>query len=390
MLSAAGLSMAMSPVEASLSPSYYKPSSPQEHSRSLSLPAEKPLYTIIDSLDSKELEKSGFLKGFTYLEFGYDGLGQDIESYREDTVGPILDRMKQNGANSVSYVFPYFQQGPFDSEMTITKDVTPKDEVLRAFAQEAHERGLEVILRPIMYLEDDSQYWRGQIQPSDPGAWFESHGEVMGHYVELAEEEGIEYFSFGSELTSMESPAYTSYWNEILEKADKNYSGKMLFSINWGSLIYGVGINTELLTNPAIDQIGLSYYYEHWDVPSGATPDQLLASMNDLPLFEIETLHNLTGKHILIVEAGATSTPAPWQRPWSMPGGPVFQEDQATYFQALCDAVVENPKLPYVSGVQTWTEGASSLEVDPATHTGFEVFNKEAEEAVKDCFTEDK
>lgn len=388
-LSTAGFSAAISPVDSASQINYNKqPHYAKAHDASFATDVK---YNIIGQESSQELETQGnFLKGFTYLEFGYAGLGDDLDEYRNETVGPILDRMKQDGANSVSYVFPYLQVGPFDSEMTNETDVTPKEDVIRAFIQEAHKRNMEVIMRPIMYLEDDSQYWRGQIQPSDPEKWFESHGKIMADYIKLAQEERVEYFSFGSELTSMEDPKYNQYWFNILDEASLNYDGEILFSINWGSLIYGTGVNAELLGSPAIDQIGLSYYYEHPDVPSGASPDRLLESMNNLPRYEIEALHDLTGKDIIIVEAGATSTSAPWQQPWNMPDGPIDQRDQSTYFQALCDAVVNNPELPYVVGVQTWTEGAVSLEIDPATHIGFEVFNKKAEQAVKDCFTEDK
>jgi hypothetical protein len=390
-LSTAGFSAAISPIEATAQANYYDNYSYSHFAEALPDPSPKEtLYTVIGQENSQEIEKqSEFLKGFTFLEFGYEGLGEYMDAYREDVVGPVLDRMKKDGANSVSYVFPYYQAGPFDSEMSLDNEVTPKDEVIRAFVNEAHERNLQVILRPIMYLEDDSQYWRGQIQPDNPQKWFASHGEVMNHYVELAQEEDVEYFSFGSELTSMENPEYTSYWNEILTKADNDYDGKILFSINWGSLIYGTGINTELLSNPAIDEIGLSYYYEHPDVLSGASEKELLQSLNDLPLYEIKTLNELTGKDILIVEAGATSTDAPWQHPWSTPSGKPNQQDQATYYEALCEAVVGREDLPFIVGVQTWNEGATSLDIDPKTDIGFEIFNKEAEQSVKECFTDE-
>lgn len=388
-LSTAGFSAAISPVEAASQVPYHE-ATPQYAKAPEVSSLDVPVYTVIGQENSKEVESQGeFLKGFTYLEFGYEGLDEKIDTYGKDIAGPVLDRMKKDGANSVSYVFPYYQAGPFDSEMSLTNEVTPSDEIIRDFVKEAHKRDLQVILRPIMYLEDDSQYWRGQIQPNDPEQWFASHGQVMNHYVKLAQEEGVEYFSFGSELTSMENEAYTEYWNEILTKADEEYDGKILFSINWGELIYGTGINTELLSNPAIDEIGLSYYYEHPDVPTGASEQELLDSLNNLPLQEMKTLNEMTGKDILIVEAGATSTDAPWQHPWATPNGNPNQKDQATYYQALCDAVVDREDLPFISGVQTWAEGAGSLDVDPKTNIGFEIFNKEAEQSVKDCFTEE-
>ena len=160
-LSTVGFTTAISPVEAGSQAIYSDNSSHSQYVEPLSYssPSEQ-LYTVIGQENSQEIEKqSEFLKGFTYLEFGYEGLGEYMDAYRDEVVGPVLERMKKDGANSVSYVFPYYQAGPFDSEMSLTNEVTPKDEVIRAFVQEAHERDhiANIIIDEILAEEDVKQ-----------------------------------------------------------------------------------------------------------------------------------------------------------------------------------------------------------------------------------------
>lgn len=387
-LSTVGVSTALSPVaEGDVIATFPEPN-PSHTIPQQFFPSDETVmpYTLLSNNEQKEAEReTPFLKGFNYIEFGYEGLGTNIDEYRYETAGPILDRLKSDGANSVTYIFPYKQEGPFDSSMTIDPLITPSDEVIRAFVQEAHARDLQVILRPFMKLVDNSQHWRGQIAPNDPEQWFASHEAVMQHYLQIAQEEGAEYFSFGSELTSMEQEQFTPYWSEILDEADAMYDGKILFSINWGHYIYGDGVNKELLSHPAIDEVGLSFYYEYKDVPPRAEKSAFVDAMSASPIMEMKKIHEDTGKNIIIVEVGTTSTE--WSgKPWSGSQGGVYQEDQATYLAAACDAVIFNEELPFVSGFQVWQVDAGSLYTDPQTDTSFEVMNKLSEQAIVDCF----
>jgi hypothetical protein len=333
----------------------------------------------------ESLQTGRFEQGFAYIEFGYQGLGEDIPGYRRE-VGNFLDRMKQNGANSVSYITPYFQDGPYDNSMYIDPVETPNAEVIRAFVQEAHERDMAVIMRPFMHLRDNSQFWRGQIQPTDPEAWFRNHEQVMDHFLAIAQAEGVEYFSYGSELTSMENPAFTDNWEQIFSNAREEYNGKLMFSTNWGATIYGNGINRELMSSPNLDIIGLSYYYEHPQVPSGGPKEALVASMNNLPVQEMVQMHEETNMPIMIVEIGATSIPQPWAEPWNTPNTVPYESDQALYFDAACEAVVNNEQLPFVVGMQIWQVEAGSPYLNPAVDTTFDPTNKAAEVVIAECF----
>lgn len=340
----------------------------------------------VDTESAEILPNHPFQQGFAYVEFGYEGIGNDIPGYRQE-VGKVLDRMKDNGANSVSYITPFVQEGPFDSTMQLDPVVTPPAEIIRSFVEEAHSKDMSVIMRPFMHLRDNSQYWRGQIQPSDPEAWFASHQEIMNHFLMIAADEDVAYFSYGSELTSMESPMYTDYWLNIFKDAKNNYDGNLMFSTNWGATIYGDGINQELFSSPDIDVIGLSYYYEHPQIPSGGPKEALVVSMNDVPVQEMTTIHEQTGMPIMIVEIGATSVPQPWAEPWNTPNTAPFESDQALYFDATCEAVVNNEDLPFVIGYQVWQLEMGSPAQDPLQDTSFDPTNKQAEIVIAECFT---
>jgi hypothetical protein len=112
------------------------------------------------------------------------------------------------------------------------------------FIKWTREQNLTVQIRPILFVVKELQgltpytseengktinWWHGNIQPSDPLAWFKSLKEYHDIYLNIASEANIEFYTIGAELYSMsvgiqgEWPQYpvgfAKEWNHFLSYA---------------------------------------------------------------------------------------------------------------------------------------------------------------------------
>ncbi len=329
----------------------------------------------------KELPE--FQSGMCYLEYGFEGQDEGLDIYRKET-GLVLDRLVKNNINTVSYVFPLFQDSWTSTTVYPDPIKTPSTKTMEAFISEAQKRKLAVMLRPIIdesaIIADptpsDVDKWRGNIQPTDPSAWFASYGNEIVNIAKIAQRTGVESLSIGAELNSMEQ--YTSHWKEMLHNIEKVYSGEKVYAMNWGALYHGT-TNPELLI--AVDRVGIDAFYPH-DLPEGASEEQIQKSWEKFGLIEIELMEIITGKKPFLAEIGVRSQDGSYRQPfvWNDPTEEVNEDDQATFFQATCDKV-----LPQVSGWFVWAVGRNSLGVDPKIDETFDPTNKKSEKVIADC-----
>ena len=171
---------------------------------------------------------------------------------------------------------------------------------------------------------------------------------------------------------------YTDSWMQLISDVEKRYSGEKVYAMNWGGLYYNV-------TNPdflrAVDRVGIDAFYKH-NVPSGSDAESIEKSWREFGLIEIQMMKDLTGKEPFLAEVGTRSQIGSWQNPplWKDETAPVDQNDQATFYEATCQAV-----LPEVSGWYPWALGRNSLSIDPAIDFSFDPTNKKAEKVIRNC-----
>jgi len=115
-----------------------------------------------------------------------------------------------------------------------TSDADPA--VLTDEISAAKRRGLKVvlILRVALEhaLEENLFYWHGMIHPKSDqqiGQWFESYGEYVLEFAEMAEAQGIDVLGLGSELNSLSSttqvtelPPLEEYFYNLEKQAREN------------------------------------------------------------------------------------------------------------------------------------------------------------------------
>lgn len=325
-------------------------------------PTPVPVVRVTDP----RLGPQDFQKGIAVVIYGND---REFETKTEK----LLDHLASLGINSISLVFPFFQDNWTSSKVWVDEELTPSEERLRLFIRESQRRGFTVMLRPILdeaSLIPDGE-WRGSIKPQDKDAWFESYTNLILGYAKLAEEEKVEILNIGTELTSLEDE--TNKWLNLLKAVRAVYPGQVTYSSNWG-ISYNVGFWDKL------DFISVDAFFK-LDVPEQTTVEELVAAWQPW-IKQMEAARAPFNKPIVFTELGTRSQRGSQRRPWLWDQGtPIDLETQRIYYAAACQA-----SLKLVNGIYWWFTGLN-LPPEPTQDPGFNPLGKPAAEEIKECFS---
>lgn len=243
---------------------------------------------------------------------------------------------------------------------------TPTDASVLAAAREARRLGLTVAIKPHVDVADGS--FRGEILPTDRGAWFTSYGELVDRYAELAERAGAKYFVIGTELTSMS--ADEAAWRELIARARERFSGKILFAANW---VEGA---EQVSFWHALDGIGIDAYMPLGDDPAPSV-EQLVEGWR--PYAErIEALNERWRKPVLFTELGYESRLGAAAR-IDQGSAPLSERAQADAYEAAFEAL---SPLPFFRGIWWWEWSAEGIGIGPGDG-GFSPEGKQAADVLE-------
>lgn len=166
----------------------------------------------------------------------------------------FLYDIKRLGASHVGFVISWYQKDVRSTKIERHPAKTVSDARLITTILQARARGLRVFLLPIVRLKERGpDDWRGVIKPTQLDAWWRSYRSYILHYVQIARNHGVELFSVGSELVSME--AHQDRWLRLIRNIRRLFPGPLVYSANWD--------HYEPVTFwHALDYIGISNYYE--------------------------------------------------------------------------------------------------------------------------------
>ena len=89
--------------------------------------------------------------------------------------------------------------------------------------------------------------WRGDFNPSNPDAWFQSYTQFITHYARIAQEEGVEGFVMGTEFKTLTTNrAHDARWNAVIAAVRAMYTGILTYAAN--------------ATFPADEFVGVSFW----------------------------------------------------------------------------------------------------------------------------------
>ncbi len=165
-----------------------------------------------------------------------------------------INEIATTGANTLSLVVTAYQENAESNSLFIDARKTPPDERIKKLITHAHKTGLQVILVPIVLLEDArAKEWRGAIEPRNWDAWWEDYTNYITHYAKLAQSRNAEVVIVGAELLSTEHQEQR--WRELIKQVRKIYNGLLCYSANWDHY-------RAVKWWDALDIMGMTTYYD--------------------------------------------------------------------------------------------------------------------------------
>lgn len=279
-----------------------------------------PAFLILVSLMPSDL--NAYQKGIALGLYAKD----PAHSYESE-----IKEIKETGADHVSLVVSWYQKDIHAAEIyprweRVSDFETVSDSKIVQVIRQAHRVGLKVFLFPILRIEERKEKeWRGSLEPRDAGEWLTSYRGFTLHYARLAAENGVELFSVGSELCSMENNL--KFWKKLIAEIRLFYSGKLLYSANWDHY-------KKIKFWEDLDYLGLNGYYELAD---GSSP-----TIHEITKKWWEIENDITSwqerhrKKIIFTEIGYPSMDGGCRKPWDYTReAEVDLQEQALCYEAF-------------------------------------------------------
>lgn len=251
-----------------------------------------------------------------------------------DAVVGDIPRLAADGVNLVSIYVTQYIDSP-TSNTVKSGTFTPSDSELEAAIDLAHANGMAVQLAPTVWTVQP-YVWRGAYYPSNVSQFFDSYRSMMNHYAELAESNGVELLTVGSEYTTLEH--YGSQWRHVISDVRQRYSGLTTYmavtqrvaKVKWWD---------------ALDFIGVSPYYS-LSFAAKPTYDEMRAAWLNRWMPFVHHISTRFGRPVLFNEIGYLSAQGAAAAPYkSATNQPASQQVQADAYAALLDAATAEPWL---------------------------------------------
>lgn len=303
-------------------------------------------------------------RGFSYTPWQKDallGAGSDQS---------ILN-MKADGVDAVALNVWWFQ----DDERSdrITEDFTRYSaslESVRHAIRFLHANGMKVLLKPMVDCRNG--VWRGRIRPSP--SWFAGYQGFITLWAGIAEQEGVETFSIGCELSMTQS--WAREWRRIAAAVREVYHGPLTYAANHGS-------EQAVQWWDAVDFIGIDAYYALTirNDPTARQLDRAWASRRDR--IAAWRKSRWPAKQVIFTEVGYRSVDGANRSPWDYTSkGKLDLQEQADCYGALFSALWDEP---WWGGAFLW-----NWETDPeaggALDPGYTPQHKPAEQVLRSYY----
>src|SRR5688500_6220064 len=180
--------------------------------------------------------------------------GQTIEPA---VLNQSLDNMAAVGVDHVAVNVFWFQENINSTQVAPNYNLySPQATTVEQIIDAAHQRGLAVMLRPMVDLANDPTRWRGQI--TGGSAWFNNsggYGDFLRQMADVAQAKQVEILSVGAELEATASQ--TANWQNLVASVRSRYSGSLTYGANWGN----PAIQSPIAWWNDLDYVGIDAYY---------------------------------------------------------------------------------------------------------------------------------
>jgi hypothetical protein len=288
--------------------------------------------------------------------------------------GETIQRLKKLGVDAVSLTPFGFMRSPADDTVHLNTHSGESDQALAAAAKQAHAAGMQVMLKPHVWIHRGDWIGAQVITEDSWPRWFESYRAFILHYAELAQREKMDWLVIGTEL-SRAAVRDRARWAALIGEIRRVYKGSITYAANW---------NEEgVVFWDLVDALGVQLYEPPTD-KRGASLDELRAGWKKI-VARLDALSARTGKKILVTELGYRATrdahvaPSTW--PESERNAPFDGEEQARCYRAALEALMG---AKWCTGVYVWKWFTDSR--DEQGPTDFSPAGKPAEKVLGEMY----
>jgi hypothetical protein len=302
-----------------------------------------------------------------------------------------VDRIAALGVTWVAVMASVMQDTFASTRLYQDFEFTPDDHELEQIIARFRERGIRVMLKPMVECHDSS--WRGNINFPDGDQqiqgrvanywdpWFESLRRSVVHYGRLAARAGCEAYCIGCELYLAEQAGHNARWGRVVASAREVYSGPLVYDAQPPTLL-------DLAEPPAwlkaLDAVCISYYSSAADRP-GATVAEMVEKLRPTVAGLRRASEKLGGLPLIFGETGCRSLAGGAREPANYrPSGAYAPEEQANFLDAMCSLFWDEP---WWLGFYWWKwdeqQHRPHYHADPAGDTGFTLAGKPAAEVLR-------
>ena len=311
-----------------------------------------------------------FQKGMHYVTWSKEG-------YNTENSDQSLAKINSLGANWVAVLTTWYQDTCFATKIRPTQK-TPSDASIVRAIKAAHANNMKVMLKPHLDILDESYGgWRGEIacaRETDWQEWFKSYKEFIMHYVKIANENNVEMFCVGTELSEA-TLSKPEEWRKLIKEVRKVYKGQLTYAANWNDEYLGITFWDEL------DYAGIDAYFPLSD-KERPTYEELMEAWKKWAN-EIEKWQARINKPVIFPEVGYHSSEYAAKEPWTHASGSAVDiELQVDCYKAMIETFW-NKKWFY--GMYWWDWG-TSVKMGGKMNRGFTPQNKPAEDLLKEWY----
>ena len=313
--------------------------------------------------------------GPTISNFDYKGITHVSWSngeYSSSTGTSAQDALAATGANWVGVLVTQYMATRTSNTISTP---TPSDTDVVAAIQELHARGLKVMLKPHVDVQDGT--WRGQIAPSDVAAWFQSFTAFITHYAQLAQDNHVEMLCFGTEYASMSGSSNQASWTAVITAIRGIYTGPLAYAAN---ATFSTDEFKSVSFWDQVDVIGLDAYFSLTNHSDPTVAELVAAWSSNLNgeniLGDIENFSNAhPGKPLIFTEIGYRSAAGTNTRPYDFSfSAPADNTEQQNCYEAMYE--VWSAQSSWMKGNFWW---AWPVPVPAANDTDYNPRNKPAQ-----------
>jgi hypothetical protein len=309
--------------------------------------------------------------GITHVSWWHDQYG-DAEAMNS------RNALAATGNDWAGLLTTWYMEGRHSNTIAPHPTRSPTDQVVRGAIQHMHSLGLQVMLKP--HVDPLDGTWRGQIAPSDSGAWFASYGEMMDHYAALAAETNVEMLCLGTEFVTLSGARYASSWATVIDRIRARYSGLLTYAANANR---PADEFTSVSFWPQLDLLGLDVYVPLTNGNNPSRQDLVDAWRSNRDGHDMvaayRNFQNAHGKPLIFTEIGYRSADgtnrAPWDWQASMGSDP---GEQAACYEAVYQ--VFGGETAWMRGLFWWSWDVPAPAVGD---TGYSPWGKPAEAVLR-------